>query len=100
MLVLKYAFRRLAKGWRYPAFFMARFDPEKIIRGIMPSGTKGFVLRKALITLQFVIAILLMICALSIDKQISFMKDQENFGFETKKRLVLRVGTTKFDSAR
>ncbi len=82
----------------YPALFMARFDPEKIIRGIMPSGTKGFVLRKALITLQFVIAILLMICALSINRQISFMKDQENFGFETKRRMVLRIGTTKFDS--
>jgi putative ABC transport system permease protein len=82
----------------YPAFFMARFDPEKIIRGIMPSGAKGFVLRKALITLQFVIAILLMICALSINKQISYMKDQKNFGFETEARIALRIGTTKFDS--
>jgi len=82
----------------YPAFFMARFDPEKIIRGIMPSGAKGFVLRKGLITLQFVIAILLMICALSINKQISFMKDQKNFGFETEKRIALRISATKFDS--
>lgn len=82
----------------YPAFFMARFDPEKIIRGIMPSGAKGFVLRKALITFQFVIAVLLMICALSINKQISFMKDQKNFGFETEKRIALRIGATKFDS--
>jgi putative ABC transport system permease protein len=82
----------------YPAFFMSRFDPEKIIRGIMPTGAKGFVLRKALITFQFVIAILLMICALLINKQISFMKDQENFGFETEKRMVLRIGATKFSS--
>lgn len=82
----------------YPALFMARFDPEKIIRGIMPSGAKGLGLRKALITLQFVVAILLMICALSIDNQVSFMKDQENFGFETEKRLVLRIGTTKFNA--
>jgi putative ABC transport system permease protein len=82
----------------YPAFFMSRFDPEKIIRGIMPSGARGFILRKALITFQFVIAILLMICALLIHKQISFMKDQENFGFETEKRMVLRIGATKFNS--
>jgi len=82
----------------YPAIFMARLDPEKIIRGIMPSGAKGLVLRKALITLQFVTAILLMICALLINKQISFMKDQSNFGFETEKRLVLRIGGTKFNS--
>ncbi len=82
----------------YPAFFMARFDPEKIIRGIMPPGAKGLGLRKALITLQFVIAILLMICALLIHKQISFMKDQKNFGFETEKRMVLRIGATKFNS--
>jgi putative ABC transport system permease protein len=82
----------------YPAFFMARFDPEKIIKGIMPSGAKGLVLRKALITLQFVIAILLMICALLINKQIAFMKNQKNFGFETEKRMVLRIGATKFNS--
>lgn len=82
----------------YPAFFMARFDPEKIIRGIIPSGAKGLGLRKALIILQFVIAILLLICALSIHNQISFMKDQENFGFETEKRLVIRIGATKYDS--
>ncbi len=82
----------------YPAFFMARFDPEKIIRGIWPSGAKGLVLRKALITLQFGIAILLMICALLINKQIAFMKNQKNFGFETEKRMVLRIGATKFDN--
>ena len=76
----------------YPAFFMARFAPEQIIRGVLPSGARGLVLRKALITLQFVIAILLMICALLINKQISFMKDQKNFGFETEKRMVLRLG--------
>jgi putative ABC transport system permease protein len=80
----------------YPAFFMARFDPEKIIKGVMPSGVKVVGVRKALITLQFVVAILLMICTLFINKQISFMKDQENFGFETEKRLILRVGATKF----
>jgi len=79
----------------YPAFFMARFDPEKIIRGVMPSGIKGLGVRKALITLQFVVAILLIICTLFINKQISFMKNQENLGFETEKRLVLRVGATK-----
>jgi putative ABC transport system permease protein len=80
----------------YPAFFMARFDPEKIIKGVMPSGVKGLGVRKALITLQFVVAILLIICTLFINKQISFMENQENLGFETENRLVLRVGATKF----
>jgi putative ABC transport system permease protein len=75
----------------YPAFFMARFAPEQIIRGIMPSGAKSLVVRKALVTLQFAIASLLVICALLINKQISFMKDQRNFGFETDRRIVLRI---------
>ena len=79
----------------YPAFFMARFDPEKIIRGMLPSGAKGLGVRKALITLQFVTASLLIICALLINKQISFMKDQQNFGFQTRQRLVLRIGGKK-----
>ena len=75
----------------YPAFFMARFAPEQIIRGVMPSGAKSLVVRKALVTLQFAIASLLVICALLINKQISFMKDQRNFGFETDRRIVLRI---------
>lgn len=76
----------------YPAFFMARFAPEQIIRGVIPSGARGLVVRKALITLQFVIASLLIICALLINKQITFMTDQKNFGFETERRMVLRIG--------
>jgi len=76
----------------YPAFFMARFSPEQIIRGFTPSGIKSFIVRKALITLQFATASLMIICALLINKQISFMKDQRNFGFETDRRIVLRVG--------
>jgi putative ABC transport system permease protein len=75
---------------------MARFNPEKIIKGVMPSGVKRLGVRQALITLQFVVAILLIICTLFINKQISFMKNQENLGFETENRLVLRVGATKF----
>jgi len=75
----------------YPAFFMARFSPEQIIKGVKPSGVKNIAVRKALVTLQFAIASLLVICALVINKQISFMKDQRNFGFETDRRIVLRV---------
>jgi putative ABC transport system permease protein len=76
----------------YPAFFMARFSPEQIIKGVMPSGAKSHVVRKALVTLQFAVASLLVICALLINRQISFMKDQQNFGFETDRRIILRVG--------
>ncbi len=79
----------------YPAFFMARFDPEKVIRGARPSGTGSLTLRKALITLQFAIASLLIICALLVNKQISHMKNQQNFGFETENRVVLRIGGSK-----
>ena len=74
-----------------PAFFMARFSPEQIIRGITPSGAKSLIVRKALVTLQFAIASILIICALLINRQIAFMKDQRNFGFETENRIVLGV---------
>ncbi len=76
----------------YPAMFMARFSPEQIIRGIVPSGARNLVVRKALVTLQFTIASLLIISTLLVSKQISFMKDQQHFGFETDQRLVLRIG--------
>jgi len=80
----------------YPAFFMARFDPERILRGVLPSGFQALFLRKTLITFQFVIASLLIICALLINRQIIFMKNQQNFGFETDRRLVLRISGGKY----
>jgi putative ABC transport system permease protein len=76
----------------YPALFMARLSPEQIIRGVTPSGARNPVVRKALVTLQFAIASLLIISALLVNRQISFMKDQQNFGFEPDQRLVLRIG--------
>jgi putative ABC transport system permease protein len=76
----------------YPALFMARFSPEQIIRGVKPSGMRGLFVRKALVTLQFAIASMLIICTLLVNKQIFFMKDQQNFGFETDQRIVLRIG--------
>lgn len=77
----------------YPAFFMARFSPEQIIKGITPSGAKSQVVRKALVTLQFAVASVLIICALLINRQISFMKDQRQFGFKTEDLIVLRAGS-------
>ncbi len=76
----------------YPAFFMARLSPEQIIRGIRPSGVRHLFVRKALITFQFAFASLLIICALLVNKQISFMKNERHFGFESRQRIVLRVG--------
>ena len=66
----------------YPALYLSRFQPAKVLRRLMSVGTKGASFRKGLVTFQFVIAIFLVVTTIVAVKQTHYVEDRP-LGFET-----------------
>lgn len=72
----------------YPAFLLASFRPEVILRNLFIKGSGKHVMRKILVILQFVVASILIIGVLVIYQQLHFMKNKD-LGFDKKQMLIL-----------
>jgi ABC-type antimicrobial peptide transport system permease subunit len=68
----------------YPALFLSRFLPAKVLKGAITIGRKRAFLRRALVTTQFWMAILFIIATIVVWQQIDYVQsrpvgyDQEN----------------------
>jgi putative ABC transport system permease protein len=67
----------------YPAFHLASFQPLEVLRGEMVRGRRASVFRKSLLVFQFFISITLIICTLTLLKQLHFLRAMEP-GFSQK----------------
>ena len=72
----------------YPALFFSAYQPIRILRGNLQQGSRGANLRKILITFTFTFAIVMIICTLTVYKQLAFMLNK-NLGYE--KHLLLNI---------
>jgi putative ABC transport system permease protein len=71
----------------YPAFFLSRFQPAKVLKGSLAQSSGRGRLRKVLVISQFSFAILLIIATLTVFKQMRFMQRQE-LGYDKSDLLV------------
>jgi len=79
----------------YPAFFLSRLRPVKILRGALQSGKKGTRIRQVLVVSQFIVSIFCVIFAILVIKQSDYIYHLD-LGYNRDNVLVARVGYGKF----
>ena len=72
----------------YPALVLSSFQPVAVLKGRFTTGTRGIFLRKALVIVQFTIAIGLIIATLIVSRQLNYMRSQD-LGFNKDQELIL-----------
>jgi putative ABC transport system permease protein len=80
----------------YPAFVLSSFRPILVLKGRFFQSSKGILLRKTLVSFQFVLSILLIAGAITVYSQLSYMQ-QQALGYDKDQVLVLKAPAV-FDS--
>jgi putative ABC transport system permease protein len=65
----------------YPAFFLSAFKPVKVLKGSFVQKGSWFTPRKALVVVQFTVAIVLVVSTLIVYQQLKFAQDR-NAGYD------------------
>ncbi|HWB90299.1 MAG TPA: FtsX-like permease family protein, partial [Puia sp.] len=74
----------------YPAFFLSRINPVKVIRGASVTSPGGSGIRKGLVVFQFLVSSVLIFSTAVVHKQISYIKN-ENLGISKDNILYLSL---------
>jgi putative ABC transport system permease protein len=74
----------------YPAFILTAFRPAAVLQGKLEPTSRGTSVQRVLVVGQFAISIFLVVCTLTVFKQLNFMRGQA-LGFDMEQKLVLRV---------
>ena len=71
----------------YPALFLSRFQPTKVLKGFLGQSSGRGMLRKILVVSQFTFSIILIIATLTVFRQMRFMQNKD-LGYDKSNLLV------------
>lgn len=74
----------------YPAFFLARFQPVDVFKGVISTGKGAFWFRKGLVITQFAISTFLIISTLVIYRQMAHIRNK-NLGYQKENLVYFRA---------
>lgn len=83
----------------FPSFVLSSFEPVKMVRGKLGAGTKGQALRKALVVVQFAIAVFMIVGIVVVVRQIEYLKNKD-LGFNREMLVAIPAAGPKNDALR
>lgn len=82
----------------YPALYMSRYQPVRVLKGLVVSRGRTYLLRRFLVSAQFTISIFLVISVLLLNRQVKYMKNRD-IGFDRENVVTLRRLTPALQNA-
>ena len=79
----------------YPAIFLSRFRSTDVFRNVIKAGKNNW-LRKAMVTTQFALSILLIIATIVVNRQTNFLVSKD-LGFNKERVAVIQLANTDLE---
>jgi putative ABC transport system permease protein len=76
----------------YPAFYLSAFKPLTVMKGKLVNTMSAVMIRKGLVVFQFTISLILILAAILMSQQMSFLSNQ-SLGFDRNQKLILHIET-------
>ncbi|MEO6231928.1 MAG: ABC transporter permease [Ferruginibacter sp.] len=74
----------------YPAFVLSSFKPSLVLKGSFSHSTRGILLRKSLVVVQFTITVILLIQIFTVSEQLSYLRSID-LGVNTNNTIVVKA---------
>lgn len=80
----------------YPAFYLSSFQPATVLKGQASSaGTGSRKLRKVLVSIQFFLAVLMIVSSMVLNNQLNFLRNKD-LGFNKDQLILIQVDEESF----